>query len=151
MYIPTTRVVKIYSPPERDNMPDPKFSLGSTEIEILRYLGEQGPLSVGGVADHFAETSGQARTTILTIMERLRKKGYLTRKQLKGVFRYSTKVSQQSLLQGLVKRFVDTTLAGSVSPFVAYLSEGGPVSEQDLQQLKQLVEDLERLQKGGGK
>jgi len=132
-------------------MPDPKASLGSTEIEILRYLGEQAPLSVGDVADHFAKTSGQARTTILTIMERLRKKGYLTRKQMKGVFHYSPKVSQQTLLQGLVKRFVDTTLAGSVSPFVAYLSEGGPVSEQDLKKLKQLVEDLEQLQKGGGK
>ena len=131
-------------------MPAPKASLGSTEIEILRYLGEQGPLSVGDAADYFAKTSGQARTTILTIMERLRKKGYLTRRQIKGVFRYSPKVSQKALLQNLVQRFVDTTLAGSVSPFVAYLSEGGPVSELDLQQLKQLVEDLEQLRKRGG-
>ncbi len=124
-------------------MPDPKASLGSTEIEILRYLGDQAPLSVGAVADHFAETSGQARTTILTIMERLRKKGYLTRKQIKSVFHYSPKVSKQDLLQGLIKKFVDTTLAGSVAPFVAYLSESGPISEQDLKQLKKLVRDLE--------
>jgi len=132
-------------------MADPKTTLGSTEIEILRYLGDRGALSVGDVADHFAETSGQARTTILTIMERLRKKGYLTRKQLKGVFHYSPKVPQRDLLRGLVKRFVDTTLAGSVSPFVAYLSESGPVSEQDLEQLKQLVRDLEQDRQGGGK
>ena len=131
-------------------MPEPKAPLGSTEIEILRYLGDRAPQTVGDVADHFAETSGQARTTILTIMERLRKKGYLRRKQIKGVFQYSPKVSKQDLLQGLVKKFVDTTLAGSVSPFVAYLSEGGSVSDEDLRQLKQLVEDLEKFRKEGG-
>lgn len=132
-------------------MPDPKAALGSTEVEILRYLGDHPALSVGEVADHFAKTSGQARTTILTIMERLRKKGYLTRKQVKGVFHYSPKVAKHDLLRGLVKTFVDTTLAGSVSPFVAYLSESGPVSEQDLQQLKQLIRDLEEGRKDGEK
>ena len=128
-------------------MPDPTATLGSTEIEVLRYLGDHPALSVGEVADHFAQTSGQARTTILTIMERLRKKGYLVRKRIKGVFQYSPKMESQDLLRGLVKSFVDTTLAGSVSPFVAYLSENGPVSEQDLEQLKQLVRDLEQHRK----
>src|SRR6185436_16683016 len=118
-------------------------ALGSTEIEVLRYLGERAPASVGDVAAHFAQTTGQARTTILTMMERLRKKGYLTRKQIGGVYHYSPKVSQNELLRGLVKKFVATTLGGSVSPFVAYLSEGGSVSEYDLKQLKQLVRDLE--------
>ena len=132
-------------------MADPKAALGSTEIEVLRYLGDHPAMSVGEVADHFAQTSGQARTTILTIMERLRKKGYLARKLVNGVYRYSAKLPQQDLLRGLVKGFVDTTLAGSVSPFVAYLSEGGPVSEEDLEQLKQLVRNLEQERKGGGK
>ena len=132
-------------------MPDPKSALGSTEIEVLRYLGEHPARSVADVAEHFAQTTGQARTTILTIMERLRKKGYLTRKQVGGVYRYSPKVAPHDLLRGLVKSFVDTTLAGSVSPFVAYLSESGPVSPEDLAQLKQLVRDLERGRKDGGK
>ena len=126
-------------------------ALGSTEIEILRYLGDHPPLSVGEVAEHFAQTTGQARTTILTIMERLRKKGYLSRKQVLGVYHYSPKVLKHDLLRGLVKTFVDKTLAGSVSPFVAYLSESGPISEEDLDQLKRLVRDLEQGRKGGHK
>ncbi len=132
-------------------MADPTAALGSTEIEVLRFLGDHYPLSVGDVAAHFAETTGQARTTILTMMERLRKKGYLSRKRVGGVYQYSPKLAPHDLLRGLVKSFVDTTLAGSVSPFVAYLSEGGSVSEQDLEQLKRLVRDLEQGRKGGGK
>jgi len=132
-------------------MSESKATLGSTEIEILRYLGDRPAQSVGEVADHFAQTTGQARTTILTIMERLRKKGYLTRKQVKGVYHYSPKVPKHDFLRGLVRSFVDTTLGGSVSPFVAYLSESGPVSDQDLDHLKQLVRDLEQDRKRGGK
>lgn len=132
-------------------MLDRQAPLGSTEIEILRYLGDQPSLSVGEVAEHFATTSGQARTTILTIMERLRKKGYLSRKQIKGVFHYSPKLAKHAFLQGLVKKFVSSTLGGSVSPFVAYLSESGPVSEEDLEQLRTLVKQLEQSREGGNK
>ena len=48
-------------------------------------------------------------------MERLRKQGHLTRKLVGGVYRYSPKVAKQDLLRGLVKSFVDTTLAGGVA------------------------------------
>ena len=71
----------------------------------------------------------------------------LTRKQVGGVYRYSPKVPNQELLRGLVKDFVDTTLGGSVSPFVAFLAEGNPISEDDLNLLKRLVREMER--KGG--
>jgi len=129
-------------------MADPKTALGATEIEVLRYVGDHHPIKVADVAEYMAQTSGQARTTILTTMERLRKKGHLTRRRIDGAFHYSPKIPKEDLLQGLVKTFVDTTLGGSVSPFVAYLSESGPVSAQDLDQLKQLVHDLEQQRKG---
>jgi predicted transcriptional regulator len=124
-------------------MADPKATLGSTEIEVLRYISDHQPISVGEVAEHVAQTSGQARTTVLTIMERLRKKGHLTRKQVAGIYRYSLKAPKDVLLLRLVSHFVNQTLGGSVSPFVAYLAENGPVSPDDLKTLKRLVQDLE--------
>jgi len=104
-------------------MPDPKAPFGSTEIEVLRYIGDHHPISVGEAAEYFAQTTGQARTTILTIMDNLRRKGHLTRRKMRGVYRYSPKVAKHVFLQGLVKDFVDKSLGGSVSPFVAFLSE----------------------------
>jgi predicted transcriptional regulator len=129
-------------------MADPNGPFGSTEIEILRYIGDHHPISVGEMAEQVARTSGQARTTVLTIMERLRRKGHLTRRKIAGVYRYSPKVAKQLLLKTLVKNFIDTTLGGSLSPFVAFLSENGPISPQDLDKLKQLVCDLETQEKG---
>jgi predicted transcriptional regulator len=130
-------------------MGDPKAALGSTEILILRYIGDHHPISVGDVAEHVAGTTGQARTTVLTIMERLRRKGYLGRKRIGGVFRYAPKVAKRDLLHGLVKDFVDTTLGGSISPFVTFLSQGGPISASDLEALRRLVLQQEAERKGG--
>ena len=130
-------------------MADPKAALGSTEIEILRYIGDHHPIRVGEVAEHVAQTTGQARTTVLTIMERLRRKGHLTRKRVGGVFRYTPKIPKHDLLRGLVEDFVDKTLGGSVSPFVVYLSESGPISDDDLEMLKRVVRDVEDRRKGG--
>ena len=128
-------------------MADPKSSLGSMEFEVLRYISDHHPAPVSEVVEHFAQATGHARTTILTMMDRLRKKGHLTRRKSGGVYRYSPKIAKQELLQGLVKDFVAKTLGGSVSPFVAYLSESGPISAEDLETLKQLVCDLEQQRK----
>ena len=63
-------------------------------------------------------------------MDRLRTEGLPRPQTITGRLP-SPKVSKHELLLGLVKSFVNTTLAGSVAPFVAYLSESGPVSSKN--------------------
>jgi predicted transcriptional regulator len=48
------------------------------------------------------------------------------------------------VLQGAVAQFVDNTLQGSVSPFVAYLSQRQQVSDNELAELEALVAQLNR-------
>jgi hypothetical protein len=44
----------------------------------------------------------------------------------------------------MVQNFVDQTLGGSLSPFVTYLTQEGNISEAELAEFKQLIEDLDR-------
>ena len=64
-------------------------TLGDQELEVLRFVAEQCPISVGEVARQFGVPRGLARTTILTVMERLRKKGFLTRSKNERPARYA--------------------------------------------------------------
>jgi predicted transcriptional regulator len=123
-------------------------SLGGRELQVLAYVAEHAPVSVGEVAEHFAETQGLARTTLLTVLERLREKGYLTRKKVEGVYRYSPRVTREALLRSLVRDFAQRVLRGSAQPFVAYLVEDATLSDQDIAELKRLVEELEEKRKG---
>jgi len=123
-------------------MPKPE-SLGRVELDVLRLVAEHHPLSVREAADKLADTSGQARTTVLTVLERLRKKGYLTRRKSGGVNRYSPRVAMHSLVQSLIGDFVTGVLGGSVSPFVAYLGRQSQLAPEELDELKRLVRELE--------
>jgi predicted transcriptional regulator len=118
-------------------------SLGDQELEVLRYVAEHAPASVGEVAEQFGAPRGLARTTILTVMERLRKKGFLTRSKGERPFRYSPRTAPSEVVQGLVREFVEKTLGGSLSPFVAYLAEAKELSPDELADLRRLVDSLE--------
>jgi predicted transcriptional regulator len=117
--------------------------LGQVQFEILQYIADHEPIRVSDVAEHFARTAGKARTTILTVMEKLREKGYLTRKKRQGAFQYSLRLRQSEVMASVVHRFVQESLGGSVSPFIAYLADSRGLSDSELAKLKSLVEDMQ--------
>jgi predicted transcriptional regulator len=124
-------------------------TLGDQELAVLRHIAMQlDGCTVGEVAAHFAQISGLARTTVLTVMERLRAKRYLTRRKDAGVYRYACSIPQAQLLRGLVRDFMTNILDGSVQPFVAYLAEEGKLSDDELGELKKLVQELDTQAKG---
>ncbi|MEA2694749.1 MAG: hypothetical protein QOJ16_4136 [Acidobacteriota bacterium] len=122
-------------------------SIGDQELTLLRYVAEQGEATVGQAAEGFGAPRGLARSTVLTMMERLRAKGYLDRRQAEGVFRYAPRETAGELLHGVVRDFVLRTLGGSVSPFVAYLTETEEVSDAELAELERLVAKLQSKRK----
>lgn len=130
-------------------MKPPGKPIGRVELEVLRYVTENQPIRVRDVAQHMAEVSGQARTTILTVLERLRAKGFLNRRKIKGVNHYTSRVSNSDVVQEVVSDFVDGVLQGSVSPFVAYLNQSSQLTDEEISELKQLVAKLDSQGKRG--
>ncbi len=124
-----------------------KPSIGRSESDVLRFIAEQGGATVTEVGDYLAATKGQTRNTALNMMERLRQKGFLERKKVEGVYRYSASEAKGSLFQGFVEEFVDSFLGGSVSPLVAYLGSRAEVDEKQLEELRALVKSLDEGRK----
>lgn len=120
-----------------------KAALGEQESALLKWVAEHAPATVAEVTEGFGSSQGLARTTMLTVMERLRRKGYLKREKVGGVFRYSPSQPHELQLRQLVSRFVEKSLGGSVAPFVAYLVDEARLSEDEVNRLKAIVQDLE--------
>ena len=121
--------------------------LGDQELALLTFIAERGSATVGEVADEFGTPRGLARSTVLTMMERLRDKRRLTRRRVDGVYRYSSPRSRTEVLHEVVANFVTQTLGGSVSPFTAYLTRRGEVSDEELAELERVVASLQRQRK----
>lgn len=124
-----------------------KATIGDQELALLQYIAEHSNASVGEVATGFGEPRGLARSTVLTMMERLRGKSYLRRRQVAGVYRYSPATGPGEVMRSAVGQFVEKTLSGSVSPFVAWMSERGKVSDTELAELEALVVQLQSQRK----
>ena len=122
--------------------------MGEQELALLRWVAEHGPATVGEAAERFGEPQGLARSTVLTVMERLRAKGHLTRRKVDGVYRYTSRVGVGQLLSGVVGDFVRRSLAGSLSPVATFLAEAEEVSDEELAQLEAAVARLHARKRG---
>lgn len=119
-------------------------SLGEQEMDILKYVDAHSPISVRDVAQYFETEKNLARTTVLTVMERLRKKGFLSRAQLDGVFKYSSKIETSDLLSSKISDFVERTLGGSISPLFNYFISSSNLSADEITKLKEMASMLEK-------
>jgi len=119
-----------------------RTTVGERELALLRHIADRGAISVAEAVEQFGSERGLARSTVLTMMERLRKKGHLGRRLLDGIYRYRARSSSADLLKGAVRHFVESKLNGSVSPFLAYLSDSKDVSDEELRELEGIVARL---------
>jgi len=122
---------------------------GSQELALLRFIADRGPLSVGRVAETFGAEHGLARSTVLTVMERLRAKGHLGRRRVDGVFVYASTLDEGRVLSDAVGQFIDRALQGSVSPIAAHLTEREEITDDELRDLQRAVDALKKRARGG--
>ena len=118
-------------------------TLGAQELALLRHIANAGGATVGEVTDAFGTPRTLARSTVLTMMERLRKKGFLNRRLAGGVYRYQARASADEVTRGAIRRFIDRNLGGSVAPFVAYLSESADLTDAEIEELQDVVARLQ--------
>jgi predicted transcriptional regulator len=119
-------------------------SIGDQELALLRFVGDAGRATVAQAVEGFGGPRGLARSTVLTMMERLRKKGHLGRRRIGGVYHYEPRTTPGTALQHAVQNFVHRTLGGSISPFVAYVAEREALSDDELDELESLLAKLQR-------
>jgi predicted transcriptional regulator len=114
----------------------------SQELQFLRFVARNGPIAAGRVAEELGAELQISRSTVLTVLERLRRKGHLRRRRVDGVYLYSSKLPHDRLMRATVGQFVERSLGGSVTPFVAWLSERAEVTDEELAELRAAVARL---------
>jgi len=117
-------------------------SLGRLELEVLKIVWDKQKCTVGEVAGTLAKSRPCARTTVLTVMQRLHAKGFLKRRKVGGILQYSPTKGRSLVMSNLISQFVDKFLDGSPAPFVAYLAQSKALTDEQAEQLHELTEQL---------
>ena len=115
-------------------------SLGTLERRTLEEVWQRKEVSVRQIEMAFGETI--AYTTVMTTLDRLYKKGFLTRRKSGRAFLYAPRLSPEELERGLTEDVISgllDTVTERVEPVLACIVDA--VSDRD----RDLLDDLERL------
>ena len=119
-------------------------TVGDQELALLQFIADRGRATVAEAVEGFGLPRSLARSTVLTMMERLRKKGHLGRRAVGGVYHYTPRTAPGAAVRQAVQTFVDRTLGGSITPFVAYLTERAGLTDDEIAELETLVAKLQQ-------
>lgn len=119
-----------------------KITLGPLEIRILKYLWRRGPAEVKAVHRDLEGDEGQTLNTVQSGMERLYKKGLLSREKVSHAFVYAADVSRSQI----ISRVMDDVLR-SLSPesktsyLLAFLDHAAETDSGALDTLERLIRE----------
>ena len=115
--------------------------LSPGEMEIMGMLWEHGPLTLSAAHEQVGRPIGY--TTIQTRLNRLVKKGFVTRSDERPTH-YAAAISQQDVSANHLELLVDRVTHGNIVPLVAHLVVDRSLSKEEIGELKRIIRDAEQ-------
>ena len=116
-----------------------------SELEILQVLWKHGPSTVRFVNDTLNEQKRAVQyTSTLKLMQIMAEKGILRRDETNMKHIYSAAIEEQKTKSALLDRFVETLYNGSAGSLVLQLLGNKKPSKKELQEIKDLLDKLDK-------
>lgn len=120
-----------------------QLSISESEWQVMKIVWGNSPQTLPEILDRLKET-GWSKTTIQTYLARLVKKGALsTQRQGKGYLYYPA-ISEHDCQLIASQSFLERVYDGSLAKMVMGFVKGGHLSNDELKELKELVEKQEK-------
>ena len=111
------------------------------ELDIMEVLWKRGASTVAEVQGELEDEL--AYNTVLTLLSRLREKGYVASDKSGVAHVFRAAVSQETLLQHRLTELAERVCDGTASPLVHALVEGKRFSAREIREFRELLDRLE--------
>jgi BlaI family transcriptional regulator, penicillinase repressor len=126
-----------------------QLPISETELAVLKVLWD---LNAGTVREVQVALKPQGRkwayTTVQTLLNRLQSKGYAASDKSGQAHVYRAAVSREQLIRRRLGDLADEFCEGTASPLVLALVEGGRFTPEEIEQFRQLLDQLGPRKKG---
>lgn len=120
-----------------------------TELDILRVLWDRQPRTVREVHEALSVTKDVGYTTTLKQMQRMLEKGALHRQEEGRAHLYSTPLKAPKVQRSLLSRLTEKAFGGSAIDLVMQALGQEDPTDDELEQLEQLIAQKKKQQKDG--
>lgn len=119
------------------------MQISEAEAVVMEIFWQRQPLAAEDVVAALATRSEWAEPTVKTLLNRLLNKGALRAEREGRRYLYAPVLTREAWIAQQSEGFVDRVFGGRVAPLVAHFSERGKLTQADIAELKQLIEDLD--------
>lgn len=123
--------------------------MSEAQREIMEIFWQRGEAGVGEVWRTLVKRRQVARNTILTLITRLADKGWLVPRREGNAFRYTPAFPKQRSQAEEIRRLVDTVFDGSAECLVMTLLEGGGLSPDEAERIREMILGAQRKGRKG--
>jgi len=120
------------------------FELFEGEWAVLQVVWEHEPCAAPTVQDALRESKGWAYTTVKTTMDRMVRKGFLTKERVRNLYLYRSAVTRVQAQRNELLRTAQRAFDGALTPMVQFLMESKKLSDEDYQYLERLIQNRKR-------
>ncbi|HEY9433088.1 MAG TPA: BlaI/MecI/CopY family transcriptional regulator [Blastocatellia bacterium] len=113
--------------------------LGELETAVMELLWRERELTVNQVEERLRQRRQIAHTTVLTTLDRMHRKGYLTREKSGKAFVYAPRYSREEFERGLAQEVLGALLGGLGEPVLSTFVELVSEDEAKLERLEELI------------
>lgn len=123
----------------------PRPAMSDAEREVLKVLWDHGPKGVRDVLD-LLTAQGQvwSRSTVITLLQRLERKGYVDSDKSQHAFVFRALLSRDEVLHTRMQELAGELCEGDALPLVLAFAQQHRFSAEELTRFRKLLDELER-------
>lgn len=119
------------------------MQVSEAESVVMEVLWSRSPLGADDVVAALSTRSDWAEPTIKTLLNRLLKKGAIQAERDGRRYLYSPVLTRESWVASQSEGVLERLFGGRVAPLVAHFSERGKLSQDDIDELKRLIGEID--------
>lgn len=115
-------------------------ALARSEWALMEALWTRGRGTAGALQADLQSTQAWAYSTVKTMLDRLVEKGYVKSRRVGNVYEYAPRVRRGAVVSRTIDDLADRVMAGSVTPLIHRLVERHPLSPDEIQELREMLD-----------
>lgn len=118
--------------------------LTTVQMALMRLAWERGEIRAADAREAVSARRPMALTTVLTLLHRLEKRGWLTHRVEGRTHVFRALRDRETAVRAILRRVRDLAFGGSTEGLVTSLLDAGDVSADELRRLRARLDDLEK-------
>ena len=124
-----------------------EISLTPTEWHLMECLWDHSPRTGREATDYMAESVGWTRSTTLTMLRRMTEKGLIICEECEGLKSYSPALERSEAVMKETEDFLGRVYHGSLSLMLSAMTEKTALSEEEINELYDILKKAEEAKK----